>query len=181
MNAKYLFTCLIFVTACTKPSPEERFDNARHKVTHQALGKFTRAMRAKGYDAAGIGEGLDHSTGKQNYLKVVFELDQLPDVDFARKVEVETLQEFLHYINDQEGIQDYVVEYPFSLKFIHVGFISRNPEEGLLMVTNFQEEIYYDERNPDKPISPSIEVHRESYEDALRIIDQQTEVDYSGG
>ena len=36
-------------------------------------------MRAKGYRTAGIGEGIDHSAGKQNYIGVTFDVDSLPD------------------------------------------------------------------------------------------------------
>ena len=31
-------------------------------------------MEAKGYRVAGIGEGIDHSTGKQNYIGVTLDI-----------------------------------------------------------------------------------------------------------
>lgn len=127
-------------------------------------------MQEKGLHAAGIGEGLEHSTGKQNFLKVVFNVDSLPDVEFARKLEVETLQAFLACINAQEGIQDYVAEYPFPLKFMQIGFISIHHEEGLFSVSNSENELIYRKDNPNQPIGPSIEVHSETYEEAVRIL-----------
>ena len=179
VNCSILF--LILFTGCSFPQPskklnaEECFDRERRKVVHRALKKFIKSMEAKGYHAAGIGEGLDHSHGRekerQNYLGVTFDIERLPDVDFARKIEVEALQEFLNYINSEEGIQDYVAEYPYPLKFIHVAFVSRHRSEGLFSVANFREEIYYDQDEPDKPMGPSIEIHSESYQDAVRILE----------
>ena len=171
----FLFLPLSILYSCTEPSPEMHFRRERDKRIHHILRDFKGAMRTKGFHAAGIGEGVDHNTGKQNYLKVVFDIEKLPDIDFARKIEVETLQEFLHYINLEEGIQDYVAEYPFPLKFVRIVFISQRPGEGLFSVANFEEELYYDKDDPDKPIGPSIEVHQESYEDAVRILAQKGE------
>lgn len=104
---------------------------------------------------------------------MIFDIDELPDVEFARRLEVETLQEFLRCINSQEGIQDYLAEYPFPLKFIHIGFISRHPEEGLFLVSNYRENLSYAKRNPDNPGGPLIDVHEESFEDAVRILAQK--------
>ncbi|MBS0623526.1 MAG: hypothetical protein JSS62_02780 [Verrucomicrobia bacterium] len=155
---------------------EEYFDKERRIVVHRALKKFIKSMEEKGYYAAGIGEGLDHSQNrekeKQNYLGVTFDLENLPDIDFARKIEVEALQEFLCYINSEEGIQDYVAEYPYPLKFVHVAFVNRNREKGLFSVANCCEEIYYHQDEPGKPLGPSIEIHSESYEEAVRILSQ---------
>lgn len=150
----------------------EDFDETRHQITQLVLKKFKNAMQAKGLNAAGIGEGIDHINGKQNCLEVIFDIDQLPDVDFARRLEVETLQEFLRCINSQEGIQDYLAEYPFPLKFINIAFLSRHPEEGLFSVWNFRETLIYNKNDPNKPMGPSIEVHRESYGEAVSALDQ---------
>lgn len=183
MFVKYLFSILFLFTSYScqhfdkKLTAEELFDKERSKVVHRALKKFIKSMEVKGYHAAGIGEGLDHSQGRekerQNYLGVTFDIERLPDVDFARKVEIEALQEFLNYINTEEGIQDYVAEYPYPLKFIRIAFINRHPETGLFSVANFREEIYYDQDEPDKPMGPSIEIHSESYEQAVAILERQ--------
>jgi hypothetical protein len=177
----YLIFCLF--TSCSFPEPmrqetaEEQFDRERRKVVHSALKKFIKSMKAKGYRAAGIGEGLDHSGDrekeKQNYLGVTFDIEHLPNVEFARKVEVNALQEFQKYINEEEGIQDYIAEYPYPIKFIHVAFISRHREQGLFSVANCYEEIYYHQDDPHKPLGPSTEIHSESYEDAVGILEQQ--------
>ena len=139
---------LLFLSSCVSPSQEDRFEQERRKVIHQALRHFIKAMEAKGFHAGGIGEGLDHSNWKQNYLGVTFEMEHIPDVDFARKIEVETIQEFLHYINSEEGIEDYVAEYPYPLKFIRIAFISLNSEEGLFSVSNYESELIYRKDNP---------------------------------
>lgn len=187
MLAKYLFLILCFFTSCSFPelskklTAEECFDRERKKVVHRALKKFIKSMEAKGYRAAGIGEGLDHSHGRekerQNYLGVTFDIESLPDVDFARKIEVEALQEFLNYINSEEGIEEYVAEYPYPVKFLDIAFISRKRDAGLCIVSsNSRAEIYYLKDEPGKPLQgPPIEVHRESYQDAVRILAQQNE------
>ncbi len=176
MLTNYLFLILCLFNSCSFPEPSKKLTSAeifkkeRDKRVYSSLRKFKRSMEAKGYWAAGIGEGIDHSTEKQNYLGVTFDIENLPDVDFARKVEIEAVQEFLCYINAEEGIQDYVAEYPYPLKFLRISFISRHPEKGLFSVANFQDEIYY---NQDNPIGPLIEIHSESYEDAVRILERQ--------
>lgn len=183
MHVNCLFLFLLLFTNCSflepskKLTAEESFDRERIKVVHRALKKFLKSMETKGYRAAGIGEGLDHSHGrekeKQNYLGVTFDIERLPNIEFARKIEVETLQEFLKYINSEEGIQDYIAEYPYPLKFVHVAFVSRLPSKGLFSVSNFQEKIYYEQDEPDNPMGPSIEIHSESYEDAVQILEKQ--------
>lgn len=168
-----LFILSIFiVSSCGKPSVENLFGRERDKKIYGALRKFKTAMEAKGFHAVGIGEGIDHSTGKQNYLGVTFNIEKLPNIDFARKIEVKTLQDLLQHINSEEGIQDYIAVYPFTLEFIHVAFISQHREEGLFLVANFHDEIYYCQDTPENPMGPSIEVHRESYEDAVKILAQ---------
>ena len=179
MLANYLFFVLCIFTSCSFAEPskkltaEEIFKKERDKRIYSALRKFKCAMDAKGYRAAGIGEGIDHNTGRQNYLAVTFDIVNLPDVEFARKIEVEALQEFLNYINSEEGIQDYVAEYPYPLKFTRIAFISRHPEKGLFSVANFQDELYYNQDNPNNPTGPIIEIHSESYQDAVRILERQ--------
>ena len=180
MCANFLFLILCLFAGCSFPEPskkltaEEIFKKERDKRIYSALRKFKCAMNAKGYLAAGIGEGIDHNTGRQNYLGVTFDIESLPDVEFARKIEVEALQEFLCYINSEEGIQDYVAEYPYPVKFLDVAFISRKRDAGLCIVSsNSRAEIYYLKDEPGKPLQgPPIEVHRESYEDAVRILEQ---------
>ena len=177
MNIRLLLLFLLLLTSCASSYSETSFEKERDKRIHNILRNFTQAMQKKGFHAAGIGEGLDHSNWKQNYLEVTFEIEKLPNVDFARKIEVTALQEFLHYINSEEGIQDYVAEYPFPLKFINIGFISLNEnldsEEELFLVANSRDEIYYSKHNPEKRIGRLIDVHRESYEDAVRILAEQ--------
>jgi hypothetical protein len=159
--------------SCEKPSAEDRFDAERRKVVHHALKNFIKHMEIKGFCAAGIGEGLDHSNGKQNYIGVTFEIEILPDIDFARRIEVEAIQEFLNCINVEEGIQNYVAEYPYPLKFTYIAFIGREREKGLFSVANFRDEIYYNQDPPENPLGPSVEIHQESYEDGLRILAEQ--------
>jgi hypothetical protein len=184
MLNKYLFFLLfLFVTcSCAQPSQEMLFKRERDERIYSALSKFKTAMEAKGYRVAGIGEGLDHSTGKQNYLGATFDIEKLPDVNFAREVEVEALQEFLSYINAEEGIQDYVAEYPYPLKFTYIAFISKDRENGLFSVANnSQEEIYYLKDDPKMSFGgPAKEVHRETYKEAVRILGQEDALEQKG-
>ena len=72
----FYFYCLF--AGCSFPEPskkltaEEIFKKERDQRIYSALKKFIKSMEAKGYHAAGIGEGLDHSHDrekeKQNYL-----------------------------------------------------------------------------------------------------------------
>lgn len=96
----------------------------------------------------------------------------------SSKIEVETLQGFLSYINKESGIQDYVAEYPFPLKFIRIAFISQYPDEGLFSVANFRDEIYYTQDEPGKHMGPLVEIHNESYEDAVRVLAQHMLLHY---
>jgi hypothetical protein len=175
MLIKYLILLLslFFTVSFTKPSQETLFEQERDKRVYGALRKFTLAMETKGFHLAGMGEGLDHSTEKQNYIAVTFTIEKLPNIDFARKLEVETLREFLCCINSEEGIQDYVAEYPYPLKLTCITFISQHPEEGLFSVSNFQEKLLYDQDDPKTPAELLTAIHIESYTDAVRILSQQ--------
>jgi hypothetical protein len=176
MATRYLFLFVLFLYSCSSLSEEDRFDKERSKVTHAALRNFKNAMQEKGFHAVGIGEGLDHSTGKQNHLSVIFDIDFLPDVDCARRLEVETLQDFLRFINSQEGIQNYVAEYPFPLKFVEISFVSKDRRNGVSSVWNCGNELIYDKKDPNNPISLPQDVHRESYEEAEKILDNQKNI-----
>ena len=68
MLIKYLFLLLLISCSFSENYKKETFAQKRDKRIYAALKKFKYAMEAKGYRAAGIGEGLDHSTEKQNYL-----------------------------------------------------------------------------------------------------------------
>lgn len=177
MFINYLFLCLCLLNSCSSPPPKkstekETFKKERDKRIYSALKKFKYAMEVKGYQAIGVGEGIDHATGKQNYLDMTFDIDSLPTINFARKVEVEALQEFLKCINAEEGIQDYVAEYPYPVKCLNVAFISKVRDVNLCLVSNCGEEIYYYKDEPGKPLQgPLIEVHCESYADAMRILE----------
>lgn len=161
---------LFFFLICGCMSSKDPFDDERMRVTHSALRKFSKAMALKGYEAVGIGEGIDHETGKQNYLKVVFNVEALPNIDYARRIEVQSLQDFLYFINSEDGIQKYLVEYPFKIKFIKVSFISKDLQNGLSSVSNFENEIRYRKYKLDESIGPSDVVHEETFEEALKIL-----------
>ncbi len=168
-----ILSLLFTIGSCSEKANEKRFARERDKRIYSVLRKFKHTMAAKGYRYAGIGEGIDHSTGKQNYLGVTLDIESLPTVEFARKIEVEALELFLKYINSEEGIQDYITEYPYSLKFVDIAFISTSPQLGLERVSNFEDQLSYYKMNPEELISPSIKVLEESYADALQILTQQ--------
>jgi len=69
-------------------------------------------------------------------------------------------------------MQNYVAEYPYPVKFVYVAFISRHSEEGLFSVAKCEEEIYYSQNGPNGFMGPCVKVHRESYEEAVRILEQ---------
>jgi len=87
MFAKCLFLALL--TSCSllenfkKKTPEEVFRKERDGRIYSAVKKFKKAMEVKGYRATGLGEGIDHSIGKQNYIGMTFDIEQLPDIGFA--------------------------------------------------------------------------------------------------
>ncbi len=174
MKIRYI-VLILFFSACSK-HPESHFDKNRRKITHKVMKEFIIEMKAKGFEAAGIGEGIDHNTNKQNYLSVTFDVDSLPNVEYARKLEVEALSLFLKYINEKNCIEEYLVEYPFSNKFVRVAFISCHSENGLFSVSNFEDEITYYAKNPENMLSPSYEVHTESFQDAESILKSGLEV-----
>ena len=171
MAARILFLCLLFLSACTPSTPESRFSDERQKLTHRALKKFIVAMQEKGLTPAGIGEGINHRNNKQNCLEVVFDIDELPSVEFARELIVEALQQFLHTINYTYGIEEYLSEYPFPLKFIQVAILGRN-ETGLCAVWNREEMLMYDKHQPGESFNRKT-VCEETYDEALKILAQQ--------
>lgn len=175
MRINYFFVIfnVLITCSCVNSSTQTSFVRERDKKIGKVLKNFQSSMAKKGYYLGGLGEGIDHDTKQQKYLSFTFTIEQLPDIDFARKVELETIQEFLTSINSEEGIQDYLVEYPFTINYISIAFISTNPQEGIFIAANFEHELYYTKKICLNPYTPSKEIHRETYEEAIHILEEQ--------
>ncbi len=174
MKTNFIFFLLfIIASSCSIKKTEDKFAKERDRLVYSALGKFIKSMTAEGYCAAGVGEGIDHKTGKQNCLEVTFDVENLPDIETARKMEVEALQRFLQYVNSEVGIENYVAEYPYTLKGLGVALINKHRDKGLFLVSNFRDKIIYYQDEIDKPMGPSKEIHSETFEEATQILKNQ--------
>jgi hypothetical protein len=166
-----LLILILFLSSCAS-SPKEQFSRERTKITHRVVREFVLEMKKSGLDACGISEGLEINN-KQNLLGVIFEVNHLPDIEFARCMLVNTLHAFLDRLNREEGIDKYLTEYPFPMRYADIGIISRNSNSGLLSVSNIGDWLYYRKKDPNDPNGPLITVHKETYEEAVKIVNGQ--------
>ena|ERR1700722_19011741 len=169
MSINFIFPLVLFICSCSPYKISEG-----EILTNKVMCDFSKKMKLKNLQPAGIGGGIDHETGKHNKLKIVFDIEKLPDINYARKIIVETIDEFLHEINNRVEVRDLLSRYPFTLKNIEIAIINVRDREGLKCVYNQGNELNYYKSNPDPNNLQSMDVHSETYEEAVRILSSQT-------
>jgi len=140
---------------------------------NKTMARFAKKMQSEGINPSGIGGGIDHTNGKHNNLELVFMTSNIPDIESARKLIIKTIDKFLMEVNSNEEIRPFLVEHPFTIKHISIGILSESKRSGLSCVSNYKNELTYRQDNPDLNNLQSMDVHSETYEEAVRILSSQ--------
>lgn len=102
--------------------------------------------------------------------------DQFYTVPQVRKIYVDTLEEFLNYLNNNEKIKKYATHFPLTYKDIEFSIAFRDSQntcalsESIALVSRAHNNIYYDVRKYNDSSYNLYTVHAESYPDALCIV-----------
>ncbi|HEY4831794.1 MAG TPA: hypothetical protein VIH61_04455 [Waddliaceae bacterium] len=144
------------------------------RAINRAIKNFAKTLSPKGFHIVGLGGGLDHESGKHKQIDIVLGTSkEICDVRTARVLLVETITEFLNYINTREDIKAYLATTPFTIENIHVGILcehSTPPNIGHMF--NYGQYLCYYVYGDNPSRIPSIEIHEETFEEAKNILSQ---------
>ncbi len=166
----FLILLVVCVSCHSEISP-------RDKAVYKAIGQFSKTLKSKRFRSVGVGGGLDHEVKKYNHITLVLMTEEkIPDLETARLEYIEVTSAFLCYLNSQEQIQDYLAVTPLTIDNIEVGILVRGAvANDFVSISNCGNKIYYSIKETDDEYSPWIDIHEETYEEALAIIAQRQE------
>ena len=176
---KNLLLCLLISClncACSRINGMD----SREQKAYKIIGNFSKQMQKKGLCSIGTGLGMEHTKGenygKQNFMSVTFQVDQVLTIESARRLSVETINEFLDCINSEVDFRGCVVEYPYTYKYVSVIIIGQKPPcerspfvEGVIVDGGF---IYY-HCGPCTPPTRGL-IHKETFEEAVCILQNKS-------
>jgi hypothetical protein len=163
----YLFFLLgLLITSCTHQSTDE-------KLAYRLMNSFAATQnKQNNFEVFGMGGAMFDSI---RVLDVVFTCNRYVDVVQARKIIVPCANAFLNQINTDEQIRPYLNHYPFTVEDIHLGILFNEKKTGrfvrppnIAFVTLVSGNIIY--TSDYDPLGPLTDMHKESYEEALRIV-----------
>ncbi|NGX38019.1 MAG: hypothetical protein K1000chlam2_01188 [Chlamydiae bacterium] len=99
-------------------------------------------------------------------------------IEEARSLEVRSIEKFLNSINSHKGIKTFLREYPFPAKRaeVSISFRKKNDEHqtnhSISYVTQINNKISYFVKDPTK--GRLVRIHEEPYEEALKIVQNQS-------
>lgn len=134
--------------------------------------KFVKTLAPKGFYMVGYGGALNHETGKHKKISIVLGTQtEIYGIGAARTLLVETITEFLNYINSREEIKQYLANVPFTVENIHVSIIFDNAQPGEIVdIKNCGQNLYYNMRNIDPNVIQWVEIGEETFEEAKTIL-----------
>ncbi len=95
-------------------------------------------------------------------------------IDEARKLEITVTEKFLNAINSNEKIRPFLREYPFTVSRAQVSISFHQPDKrrysdgSVAFVFQVKDTIFY--RSFDEHSSQLIPLHKEPYDEALKIV-----------
>lgn len=157
---------------------EDNFRRCRDRMIRSAIEEFYSEIKADSMALIGIGGGVNHDNGKENYIKISLQRKAAFTVDCARGFIVPYAKRFLEILNNKEGIQNYIDVYPFDMSHFCMSILSQeNPDEEscIDMISASENMIYY--RFSNAPGKPPILIHEETFEEAQRIVAEQKQTE----
>ncbi len=165
MLCMFLFGCSSF----GYQSP--RYVKLAHKITE----KTARELKAqKNLYLVGTGGQMMDDI---QMMMMGFNFYKIVDIETARKLLVDSVQEYLAAINSSEEVRPYLHNYPFTAKNVEIVIYfyspdgSRGPPDKIkIAATNHGEVVYYID-DPEKHTIKSM--HEETYEEALKLANNE--------
>jgi len=164
-------TVLGFQMNKTNRSPSKSYVGYSNEVTNNFIKEVNKEF---GFRCVATGGSMPYDV---QGIDVGFIAYRKATIEEARELEVMLIEKFLRIINSHEKIRPYLREFPFqaSQADISIDFYNKNNEpetvNSISHVSQVKNKIYYDIYDP-KTFS-SEEVAEESYEDALKIVQEK--------
>jgi hypothetical protein len=146
------------------------------KLAHEITGKTAKKLKEqKGLSLAGTGgqmmDDIQMMMMGFNFYKVV-------DIETARQLLVDSVQEYLSAINSNEEIRPHLHNYPFTAQNVEIAIYFYNldgsnvPPGKLSIAEANQGKVVYYIDDPEKhTIKP---LHEETYEETLKLVNNET-------
>ena len=155
-----LFLLCVAPLACSKEPP-------RIQEGYRLIRELASDMQIKHqWVLIGNGGAMFHDI---EWLFFHFESKDQVSLEQARQLYVEFIDTAVQRVNDDQNIQEYLHERPFSPSGIHCMLsLAGVGKDSVSFVCMVNERIYYDYTDPNS--DERIDLHNESYEDARRIV-----------
>jgi hypothetical protein len=166
----FLFFCsTLWFASCSSKCPE-------CDAGYSAIRSFSKKLlKENDWSLVTIGGSFNN---KIHELNLKYSVNQKVDVTLARNMIVHTMIKFKNYLNQNSNIQLYLDEIPFEEKKIEMGLLFQNEfgkffplEESLAFVSTISEKIIY--TSYDKTQDKLIKIHEETFEEALKILNEE--------
>ena len=169
-----LSICLVlslFSIGCNKPTNTSQQDIANN-IKLDAANKISEQLNL---DFVGIGGGGD-GTGKIRMFILMFKNSYPIQINQARLMLINSTQIVLNNVNHNQEIEKYLTQFPFTEKNVEIRILSRNKENNTFQppnIANFSQNCgrldYYVKKDEKLKL-----FHKESYEEALEKIKEET-------
>lgn len=149
--------------------------STRIGVSSQIKREFVEKMQKKDLRIFGIGGG--ELNGKTTLISVTFKINKLLSIDEARCLIVDAVSEILNITNKKTDAARFFNEFPVGPNIFDITIIGNSPQIGDLdhieTVSAARDMIFYYTHDPNPAILMYYTVHKESFEDAKKNVDDQ--------
>lgn len=141
---------------------KEGYFDIAHKKNHQYGLQIAKKYK---FELVGVGGG---NRDFLEFLSLSFATINAHDIDSLRSIFIDITSGLLNLINRDKKIRPYLLNYPFTLKNLHITILNvcdNAPHQTIVSVFSIKEKIEY--------WSNDSIVHTETYQEALKIIESK--------
>ena len=178
MRWVHFVLAMVFLAACQTNTFNYQQFSAREQKINEFTAEAGRKIRQEtGFRLIGTGGGVIGEKRLVRKLNMSFSHYGTITMEEGREFVIYCVQEYLSAINGCEEIREELVHYPFTPRDIQITLFIRGPknedvpigELDVIYIVNGI--IKYKIEQPD--ISSMKEIHRETYEEALKIVEEK--------
>jgi hypothetical protein len=170
INLGIMMCMLPFIFGCSSFSPSPDYEKIADKITEQTAKKL---KEQKGLSLAGTGGQMMDDI---QMMMMGFNLYNVVDIETARQLLVDSVQEYLSAINSNEEIRPHLHNYPFTAQNVEIVIYFYSPDgskvplgEITIAAANQGKVVYYID-DPEKHTIKSL--HEETYEEVLKLVEK---------
>lgn len=171
----YRFAVLIVLFALASGCNDTRCKP--DKVSGRILAQFSKQMQKKGLSAVGKGGGCSRDT-KIYLISITLDYYEEMDIQSARRLIVESTQTLLNLINSDPKNKEYFEQFPAKVNTVFLAIIGqpqKNINSDYIFIVDIINGILYYKIDIEKsPSSPFTTIHQETFEEAQRILAEQS-------